>query len=69
MGLGYINCIADGITNFKRDNLPIIEKLKPKKVVFTHIEESDGLNYDDFKKLEEEYETFEFAYDGMCINV
>lgn len=69
MGLGYINYMAEGITSFKRDNLPIIEKLKPKKVVFTHIEESDGLNYDDFKKLEQEYETFEFAYDGMCINV
>jgi phosphoribosyl 1,2-cyclic phosphate phosphodiesterase len=67
MGLGYINYTADNITSFKRDNLPIIKKLKPRKVVFTHIEESDGLSFDDFKKLEEQYENLIFSYDGMQI--
>jgi phosphoribosyl 1,2-cyclic phosphate phosphodiesterase len=69
IGSGYINSLAEGKTNFKRDNLPIIEKLMPQKVIFTHIEESDGLNFDDFKKIEQDYGTFEFAYDGLCIDV
>jgi len=69
MGLGYFNITEDDITNFQRDNLRIVSELKPKKVVFTHIEESDGLNFDDFKKLEQKYSNFEFAYDGMIIGV
>jgi phosphoribosyl 1,2-cyclic phosphate phosphodiesterase len=69
MGFGYINYLADDITNFKRDNLPVIEKLKPKKVIFTHIEEDNKLSFDDYKELEEEYTNFIFAYDGMNIDI
>jgi phosphoribosyl 1,2-cyclic phosphate phosphodiesterase len=69
LGLGYMNTIEDGVTNFKRDNLRIINALKPQKVIFTHIEEVDGLNYDDYKKLEQKYSNFIFAYDGMNINL
>lgn len=43
--------------------------LKPKQVIFTHIEETEGLNFDAYKKLEEQYENVLFAYDGMSISV
>lgn len=69
MGLGYMNTTEDSLTNFQRDNLRIINELKPKKVVFTHIEELDGLSFDDYKKLEQKYNSLEFAYDGMNIHI
>jgi len=69
MGLGYINTIEDDVTNFQRDNLRIINGLNPKKVIFTHIEETDGLSFDDLKNLEQKYSNFTFAYDGMNIDL
>ncbi len=69
MGLGYMNCREDDVTNFHRDNLRIINSLNPKKVVFTHIEEDDGLSFDDYRKLEKNYSNFTFAYDGMYIDI
>lgn len=64
-----MNTIEDNVTNFQRDNLRIINELNPKKVIFTHIEETDGLSFDDFKKLEQIYNNFVFAYDGMNIDI
>jgi|GEM_PF-2179920 phosphoribosyl 1,2-cyclic phosphate phosphodiesterase len=55
MGLGYINTIKDGVTNFERDNIRLINELKPQRVVFTHFEEVDELNFDDYKNLEQKY--------------
>jgi phosphoribosyl 1,2-cyclic phosphate phosphodiesterase len=69
MGLGYMNTTEDDLTNFQRDNLRIINDLKPKNVLFTHIEELDGLNFDDYKSLEQKYNNLEFAYDGMNIHI
>ena len=69
MGLGYMSTIEEDVTNFHRDNLRIINDLKPMKVLFTHIEEFDGLNFDDYKKLEQKYSNLEFAYDGMNIEI
>lgn len=69
MGLGLMNSTEEEVTSFQRDNLRIIEELKPKKAVFTHIEESDGLSFEDYQKIEKEYRNLEFAYDGMIIEV
>lgn len=69
MGLGFMNTTEDNSTNFQRDNIRIINDLKPKKVLFTHIEEFDGLNFDDYKKLEQKYNNLEFAYDGMNTHI
>jgi phosphoribosyl 1,2-cyclic phosphate phosphodiesterase len=44
-------------------------KYKIKTVIITHIEEDWGKSYDEYKKLEKEYENIEFAYDGMKIEI
>lgn len=44
-------------------------KYKIKKVIITHIEEDWGKSYDDYIKLEAQYEDVQFAYDGMLISV
>lgn len=69
MGLGHMDEPSDEITNFERDNLRIIEKLQPQKVIFTHIEEDNQLSYDDYTKLESKYNNIIFGYDGMNISV
>ena len=69
LGLGYVNYSADGMTSFSRDILPLIDKIKPLRVVFTHIEETDGLGFEDFQRMQQEYENLQFAYDGMRITV
>lgn len=69
MGLGYVNSISKNVTNFERDCLRIIRELKPKKTIFTHIEEIDNLSYDDYLELEKEYRNCLFSYDGMKISI
>jgi phosphoribosyl 1,2-cyclic phosphate phosphodiesterase len=49
------------------DVLNIKSRLNIKKVIITHIEEDWGKSYDDYKKLEKEYEDTCLAYDGMEI--
>ena len=50
-----------------------IEELKYKynikKVIITHLEEDWGKSYDDYLKLEKQYEGITFAYDGMTLEV
>ena len=67
--IGYVNKLEDNITNFNRDIKKIYNELSPKKIILTHIEEVDGLSYDDFKKMEEKNPDFIFAYDGMKIEI
>jgi len=54
-------------------NMKEIESLKDKynikKVVITHLEEDWGKSYDDYLKLENEYDGITFAYDGMTLEV
>lgn len=45
------------------------EEYNIKKVVITHLEEDWGKSYDDYLKLENEYEGIVFAYDGMTLEV
>jgi len=47
----------------------IVDKLKIKSIIFSHIEELWGRSYDDFLKLENEYQNIKFAYDGMKIKL
>lgn len=69
---GYVleegNSILSELFNMKE-----IESLKHKynikKVVITHLEEDWGKSYDDYLKLENEYEGIAFAYDGMTLEV
>jgi len=69
MCLGSMNYIEDDVTHFERDNLRIIKSLEPKSIIFTHIEEDNGLSYDDYKNVEKKYKNITFAYDGMNINI
>lgn len=41
------------------------EKYHIKKVIITHIEEDWGKSYDDYVRLQKEYDEIYFAYDGM----
>lgn len=69
MNLGNLYKDDTSLTNFKRDNLRIIEELKPKKTVFTHIEETENTTYSEFKEMEKQYKNLYFGYDGMIINI
>ena len=40
-----------------------------KKVIITHLEEDWGKSYDDYKKLENELDSIQFAYDGLKIQL
>lgn len=66
---GYSIICDDENTNFERDTLPLIAKLKPKKTVITHIEETDKMSFDDYMMLEMDLTDIEFAFDGMAIEV
>ena len=54
-------------TDFIRDNLNIIKKLKPKKTVFLHIDPIWNLSEDDLRRIEEDYSDYNifFSFDGM----
>ena len=45
------------------------EKYHIKKLIITHIEEDWGKSYDDYLKLQEEYDGIYFAYDGMDVSI
>jgi phosphoribosyl 1,2-cyclic phosphate phosphodiesterase len=50
------------------ETLRIVERLGAKRVVLAHIEEIDGLTYDDLVRLGGEVGV-EFAYDGMVLEL
>lgn len=72
------NILKDGF-QLKEDNplreelfvmdeiVSIKEKYRIPKVIITHLEEDWGKSYDDYKKLEKQYDGILFAYDGMEI--
>lgn len=72
--------LKDGFI-LKKDNLlreelftmEEIEELKKKysikNVIMTHLGEDWGKSYDDYLKLEKQYENIKFAYDGMKIEI
>jgi phosphoribosyl 1,2-cyclic phosphate phosphodiesterase len=55
------------------ETLEIIRELNPRRTILTHIEEPDGLGYDDLKmierKLKSEDLNIEFAYDTLVTDV
>ena len=55
------------------ETLEIVKKLKAKRVVMTHIEESDGLSHDDLTRLAERLQrdglNLTFAFDTQIIEV
>lgn len=53
------------------EDLKTIVKLKAKKTVFMHIEESWKKSYDDYRKMENKLKKYniQFAYDGMSISI
>jgi phosphoribosyl 1,2-cyclic phosphate phosphodiesterase len=50
------------------ETLAIVERLDPRRVVLSHIEEMDGLSHDDLTELGRRHGV-EFAYDGMILDV
>jgi phosphoribosyl 1,2-cyclic phosphate phosphodiesterase len=50
------------------ETLGIVERLGAARVVLSHVEEMDGLTYDDLLRLGDR-EGVEFAYDGMLVDV
>lgn len=63
----------DNSLNKELFNMSEIEQLKNKynihKVIVTHLEEDWGKSYDDYLKLENQYNNISFAYDGMIVEV
>jgi phosphoribosyl 1,2-cyclic phosphate phosphodiesterase len=69
---GYIlkkenNIFPELFTMKEIENLK--DKYNIKKVIITHLEEDWGKSYDDYLKLEKQYEGISFAYDGMKLEV
>lgn len=56
-----------------RQTLEIVAKLEAKRVLMTHIEEPDGLSYDDLRVLSEQLNAegipISFAYDTLLVDV
>jgi hypothetical protein len=53
------------------ETLKLIEHLKPREAVLTHIEEMNSRSYTDYLKLERKYKhlNLRFAYDGMRLRL
>ena len=49
--------------------LKLKERYHIQNLVFTHLEEVWGKSYDDYLRLEAQYENVQFAYDGMLITL
>ena len=48
----------------------LVDRLRPRKTILTHIEEEWGRSYDDYKSMEKSYYgKVVFAYDGMKVTV
>jgi len=52
------------------ETLAIVERLAARRTVLSHIEEMDGLSHDDLIEVARRHgDAFEFAYDGMVLDV
>lgn len=53
------------------ETLKLIEHIKPRQAILTHIEEMNCRSYTDYLKLERKYEhlNLQFAYDGLRLKV
>ena len=52
------------------ETLEIVRQLGARRTVLTHVEEMDGLSYDDLLRLEQRLEGLvRFAYDGLVLEV
>ncbi len=53
------------------ETLKLIERIKPRQAVLTHIEEMNSRSYSDYRKLERKHagQNLFFAYDGMRLRV
>jgi phosphoribosyl 1,2-cyclic phosphate phosphodiesterase len=52
------------------ETLVIVEQLEARRTVLSHVEELDGLSYDDLRELERRLGgRVEFAYDGMLLEL
>jgi phosphoribosyl 1,2-cyclic phosphate phosphodiesterase len=52
------------------ETLEIVERLGASRTVLSHVEEMDGLSYDELRELERRLDgRVEFAYDGMLLEV
>lgn len=49
--------------------LNLAKKINAQKIVFTHLEEYWNRSYDDYKKIEGQFDNIRFAYDGLQIKV
>jgi phosphoribosyl 1,2-cyclic phosphate phosphodiesterase len=50
------------------ETLEIVARLQARRTVLSHIEEVDGLSYDDLREVERRLDGYvEFAYDGMLL--
>jgi phosphoribosyl 1,2-cyclic phosphate phosphodiesterase len=56
-----------------RQTLAMLQKMQPKQAIMTHLEEPDGLGYDDYVRLEAKMQAegfpLRFAYDTMVIEI
>lgn len=68
---GEVGELSEDWSHFERDTLKLVEAYQAKRCVLTHIEETDGLGYDDYAKLEKSLKhlNLKFAYDGMTIEL
>lgn len=52
------------------ETLAIVERLAARRTVLSHVEEIDGLSHDDLAEVARRHDgRFEFAYDGMVLDV
>ncbi|MGB5156198.1 MBL fold metallo-hydrolase [Desulfobacterium sp. N47] len=51
------------------ETLGLAKRIYANKVLFTHIEEYWNRSYDDYKKLEKQFDNVRFAYDGLQISI
>ena len=61
--------MEDEFTHFERDTLRIIEAIRPRKTLVTHIEETDGLGFAEYLEMEKALPNIQFAYDGIEIEL
>jgi phosphoribosyl 1,2-cyclic phosphate phosphodiesterase len=52
------------------ETLAIVERLEARRTVLSHVEEMDGLSHDDLAEVAQRHHgRFEFAFDGMVLDV
>lgn len=61
------NFLSEDLFSMK-EIIALKEQYAFKKVIITHLEEDWGQSYDDYLKLQEQYDDLEFAFDGMIID-